>query len=260
MKTKVLIFSIFLILFLGCKQKYKRPTPNFYKNLFTEELLSESEFKQLIDSLHEKKFDSIKGVKNITMHFYKLIISNDSVIQTFNYDVRVGNEYLVRAESFEKIGMEISPQTFITTNGDSIQIGGKQTKPTLINLWFVECGGCVAEIPALNKLQEKYADKVNFIAITFDDEKKVMSFLKRKEFNFKHITNAVKFIEYIGSKPYPENIFINRDGFIQNIEGGLSNHEDLDLVIKYFDSIIEKLLLPTANDPQVGHPASLTGK
>ena len=84
---------------------------------------------------------------------------------------------------------------------------------------------------------------MNFIAITFDDEKKVMSFLKRKEFNFKHITNAEKFIEYIGSKPYPENIFINRDGFIQNIEGGLGNQADLDLVTKYFDSIIEKLLL-----------------
>lgn len=244
MKTKVLIFSIFLILFLACKPKSKRPTPNFYKNLFTEELLSGSEFKQLMDSLHVKKFDSIKGEKNINIHIYELIISNDSVIQPFKYDIRVGNEYLVRADSFEKIGMEISPQTFLTTNGDSIQIGGKQTKPTLINLWFVECGGCVAEIPALNKLREKYADKVNFIAITFDDEKKVMSFLKRKEFNFKHITNAEKFIEYIGTKPYPENIFINRDGFIQNIEGGLSNNEDLDLVTKYFDSIIEKLLLP----------------
>jgi thiol-disulfide isomerase/thioredoxin len=245
MKTKVLIFSIFLILFLGCKQKSKRPTPNFYKNLFTEELLSGSEFKQLTDNLRAKNFDSIQGEKNIIIHFYELKISNDSVIQPFKYDIRVGNEYLVRADSFEKIGMEVTPQTFLTTDGDSIQIGGKQTKPTLINLWFVACGGCVAEIPALNKLREKYSDKVNFIAITSDDEKKVMRFLKSKEFNFKHITNAKKFIGYIGSKPYPENIFINRDGFIQNIEGGLGNQEDLDLVTKYFDSIIEKLLLPT---------------
>jgi thiol-disulfide isomerase/thioredoxin len=245
MKTKVLIFSISLILFLGCKQKRKRPAPDFYKNLFTEELLNGSEFKQLINNLHTKNFDSIKGEKNINIHFYELIISNDSVIQPFKYDLRVGNEYFVRADSFEKIGMKITPQTFLTTDGDSIQIGGKQTKPTLINLWFVECGGCVAEIPALNKLREKYADKVNFIAITFNDEKKVMRFLKSKEFNFKHITNAEKFIEYIGSKPYPENIFINRDGFIQNIEGGLGNEAGLELVTKYFDSIIEKLLLPT---------------
>jgi len=214
----------------------------------------------LIDSVQYKKFDSIKGVKNITMHFYELIVSNDSVIQTFKYDVRVGNEYLVRAESFEKIGMKISPQTFLTTDGDSIQIGGKQAKPTLINLWFVACGGCVAEIPALNKLKEKYADKVNFIAMTFDEDKKVKRFLKRKEFNFKHITEAEKFIEYIGSKPYPENIFIDRDGFIQNIEGGLSNNKDLDLVTKYFDSIIEKLLQPKAKELQVGRSASLTGK
>ncbi|MBK9510889.1 MAG: TlpA family protein disulfide reductase [Cytophagaceae bacterium] len=102
----------------------------------------------------------------------------------------------------------------------------------------------VAEIPALNKLQENYADKVNFIAITFDDDKKVLRFLKNKEFNFKHITNANQFIEYIGTKPYPENIFIDKDGFIRNIEGGLVKTR-FRFRAKYFGSIIEKLLLPT---------------
>ncbi|MBK6979928.1 MAG: TlpA family protein disulfide reductase [Cytophagaceae bacterium] len=244
MKITIQYLLIGIILLSSCGQN-RRPKPDFYKNLYTQEILNKTQYLELIKSLSAKYNDSTKTIPDIKIHFKSLEISNDSIIQPFKYDVRIGNEYIVRADSFEKIGMKISPKTFLTTNGERIQIGGKQTKPTLINLWFVECGGCVAEIPALNKLQENYADKVNFIAITFDDDKKVLRFLKNKEFNFKHITNANQFIEYIGTKPYPENIFIDKDGFIRNIEGGLGKNEDLDLETKYFGSIIEKLLLPT---------------
>lgn len=245
MKITTQFLLIGIIFFSSCLQN-NRPKPDFYKNLYTNEILSEIEYLDLIKSLQTEYNDSTNQIANITIHFEALDISNDSVIQPFKYDVRLGNEYLVRADSFEKIGMEITKQTLLTSDGESIQIGGKQTKPTLINLWFVGCGGCVAEIPALNKLHEKYADKVNFIAVTFDDKEKVLRFLKNKKFNFKHITNAEKFIEYIGTKPYPENIFIDRNGFIRNIEGGLAKNDDLDLVTKYFESIIEKLLLTTS--------------
>jgi len=238
MKTKGLFLLIIVILFFGCNQKNKKAEPDFYKNLFTGEVLNKSEYNEFIYDLHNKKFDSIKGEKNISMHFYQLIVSNDSIIRPFKYEVRIGNEYLIRVESFDKIGMKISPQTFLTLDGDSVQIGGTQSKPTLINLWFIHCGGCVAEMSALNKLKEKYADKMNFIAITFEDKESVAGFLNKKEFNFIHIVNAEDFINYIGTKPYPENIFINREGSIEYIEGGLGNQET-----KYFDSLIEKLLL-----------------
>jgi thiol-disulfide isomerase/thioredoxin len=141
--------------------------------------------------------------------------------------------------------MDITPRTFQTLDGQIIRIGGKQSKPTLINLWFIACPGCVAEMPALNRLQEKYADKVNFLALTFDKKESVNNFLLKKSFNFKHITNCRDFINKIGSKPYPENIFVDRNGTIRYIEGGLPPSENLDLVIKHFESILEELLQPT---------------
>jgi hypothetical protein len=61
--------------------------------------------------------------------------------------------------------------------------------------------------------------------------------LEKKSFNFKHITGAQDFIDIIGTHPCPENIFIDREGYIVNIEGGL-----VDFEIDYFESIIEKLL------------------
>jgi len=262
MKTKILLFSILFLTLFGCK-KTKRPEPDFYKNLYTDEILDKDAFadfyqnirSNFIDTTYVQSLlvskdtlkaqtyvDSIMNEINLYLYFRTQIKNGDSIIQPFNYDIRIGNEYVVRANSYEKIGMEIQPQHFSTIDGENIQIGGKRDKPILINLWFVECPGCVAEIPALNRLEEKYADKVDFVAMTFETEKDVAKFLKRKEFNFKHVANVWEFINTIGTKPYPENIFINKNGCIEYVEGGLSNHEDLDLVIKYFEDILQSLI------------------
>lgn len=236
MRSNVLIFLLCLSTGFGCDQGNKRPEPNYYRNLSTNEILDKSDFGRFTVSLHQNIPDSLKGSEHVILHFEPLDISGDSIIQPFNYDIRVGDEYLVRANSFEKIGMKVTPKKLLSMNGDSIQIGGAQSKPMLVNLWFVACRGCVAEIPALNKLQDKYSDSVNFVAMTFDDAEKVKKFLNRKDFNFVHIPASKEFIDYIGTKPYPENIFINKNGYIEYIEGGLGDHS-----IQYFESLLEKM-------------------
>lgn len=192
-------------------------------------------------SFRYNQVDSLKsGQMQVMIHFYDLLTSNDSTIYEFKYSIRTGDEYLVREESFEKIGMIIPQRTFLTLDGESIQIGGDQTKPILLNLWFVGCRGCEEEMPSLNKLKEKYGDRVNIVSMTFDDER-VIKFLKKKAFNFKHIVNVdPDYIGQIGTSPYPENIFISKEGEIKNIEGGLSN--DNEQKLKYFESLVQKLL------------------
>lgn len=257
---KIIYLFIALISIFGCTRKSKKLKPDFYKNLYTEEILDSLEFEKFrknlffsfLDSVYISTLDSTEiqpyidstlSKIHLSFTFQSPIINNDSVIQPFDYDIRIGNEYIVRANTYEKVGMEIAPQVFQTIGGDKIQIGGKQSKPIFINLWFVECRGCVAEIPALNRLHEKYADKVDFVAMTFQNERQVSKFLKRKDFNFKHIVSADDYIKQIATKPYPENIFIGKDGCIKHIERGLvGNSEDLDSVIKHFESILEKLL------------------
>ncbi len=225
---------LLLILLNNCSS---RPEPDYYKNLFTGEVLDKLEFKQFRDSLYAMRLDSIEGEKMVTLHFKKLINSNDSTIQHFNYSIRVGMEYLVREESYEKLGISIPRKIFKTLDGDSIQIGGMKAKPTLINLWFVGCTGCVQEMPELNEIKAKYGDQVNFISMTFDEEPKVTKFLSRTDFDFTHIVNVREYIEQIGSSPYPENIFINKQGNIEFIEGGVWGNK-----VAYFEGILEELI------------------
>ena len=225
---------LLVILLNNCSS---RPEPDYYKNLFTGEILDELEFKQFRDSLYTMSLDSIEGKKMVNLRFMKLINSNDSTIQHFDYSIRVGMEYLVRAESYEKLGMSIPRKIFKTLDGNSIQVGGMKAKPTLINLWFVGCTGCVQEMPELNEIKAKYGDQVNFISMTFDEEPKVTKFLSRTDFDFTHIVNAGDYIEQIGSSPYPENIFINKQGDIEFIEGGVQGNE-----VAYFEGILEELI------------------
>lgn len=238
---KQLILILFLVFTISCSNK--RPEPNFYKNLYTGEILNKTEFVKFSNSLHLENKSSTEKT-HITFKFYKLEKSSDSIIQQFKYDLRVGSKYIVRSDKYEKIGTKIPQQNLTSINGEEVIIGGKQDKPTLINLWFIECPGCVAEIPALNRLKEKYSDKVNFIALNPDSEEDVRKFLKKKKFEFIHIANVRNFIKEIGSYPYPENIFIDKEGYIRNIEGPLPSDKDanLNLSIEYFEEIIKELL------------------
>ena len=236
-------FFLIIILVLTISCNNERPEPNFYKNLYTGEILNKTEFEEFRNSLSLKNTDSIEKT-NLIFEFYKLEKSSDSIIQNFKYSLRIGDKYIIRAKEYEKIGMKIPLQNFTSIYGEKIIIGGKQEKPTLINLWFIHCPGCIAEMPALNKLKEKYSDKVNFVSLTFEKENDVLEFLKKRKFEFTHIANVENYIKEIGSYPYPENIFIDKEGYIRNIEGPLPSHKNMDvnLSIEYFEEIINKLL------------------
>ncbi len=246
MKNRLLFISFILIILNSCKQDNGGlPESDLYRNVYTGEFLTKPAFDTLIMNLHNTYSDSTKGQMHMRINFLTREEINDTVIQPFSYDIRIGNEYVVKANSYEKVGMEIASKTFESVDGSNIQIGGVQEKPMMINLWFIECPGCIAEIPALNRLQERYADRVNFVAMTFENKEDTEKFLKRKEFNFIHIADASDYIDYIGSKPYPENIFIGRDGKIKYIEGGLPHSdkkEDMDKIIEHFEYMLNTLL------------------
>lgn len=239
MKRHLLKSLAILLLFISCKKE--TPTPKFYRNLYSGEVFTESEFKQFRKSLYLEHAES-GNTPSINYVFSSPEKSLDSILINFKYDLRVGTRYLVRVLNYEKIGMEVPLKKFTSINGEEITIGGKQDKPTMINLWFINCPGCIEEMPALNLLREKYSDSVNFIALTFEKEKDVLKFLKKVDFKFSQIAEVQDFINEIGSRPYPESIFIDKKGIIRNIEGPIPYESDIDKSIVYFEQIIQSLL------------------
>ena len=99
-------------------------------------------------------------------------------------------------------------------------------KPTLINIWFIECAPCIEEIPLLNRLQERYNERINFVAITFQDSEKVKKYLLNSDFNFTHLVNAKSYIRQLGLITYPKTIIIDKNLRVVNIESGLVSNKN----------------------------------
>ncbi|WEK71184.1 MAG: TlpA disulfide reductase family protein [Candidatus Chryseobacterium colombiense] len=105
-------------------------------------------------------------------------------------------------------------------------------KPTFINFWFRHCIPCINEIPLLNSLKEKYGDRVNFLSITYENKKSVEEFLKKKNINFKHITDSKKQLDDLNYSSYPTNLILDKNGNVKYVFGEISNSEDdLSLIL-----------------------------
>jgi thiol-disulfide isomerase/thioredoxin len=117
----------------------------------------------------------------------------------------------VTASYITYFGDKFSVDSF-TTPGGLILTMSAQPQVTVYNFWFVACKPCVAEIPALNRLAEKYkGESVEFIAITFDNADRVNSFLQKTKFDFmigilpKETINRIKKIAF-----YPFTAIVNK--------------------------------------------------
>lgn len=117
-------------------------------------------------------------------------------------------------------------------------------KPTIINLWFTNCPPCIEEIPILNDLKQKYGDKINTIAITFQDRSKVILFNQLYKFDFEILINARKYIDSLGINGYPKIILLDRNNIIRQIPFGIyaRDKNSSELLLKEFTKQIEILL------------------
>jgi peroxiredoxin len=100
-------------------------------------------------------------------------------------------------------------------NGNTIKLSDLKGKIVVINFWFSHCQPCVAEMPELNKLVEKYKSKdIVFISITFDDKEKVEKFLSNTKFNYTPIVGAMTIIQKYNVNSFPSNLIIDKKGEI----------------------------------------------
>jgi cytochrome c biogenesis protein CcmG/thiol:disulfide interchange protein DsbE len=81
--------------------------------------------------------------------------------------------------------------------------------------------------PQLDKLKEKYGDKVNFIAISEDSREEILKLLKRKPFNFYQLTDGYNYkTQTLKISSIPKNIFLDKYGYVREIKEGLPFETD----------------------------------
>ncbi len=142
----------------------------------------------------------------------------------------------------------------VDLNGDSIILNRYLGKVVILNFWYTHCPPCIAEIPGLNYLVNKYKAKdVIFIAITQDSKQQVQIFFKKNgvTFLYHQVTEAEDVIKSYVDAPLkakgydtfaftdirPANIIIDQYGMVYKyFIGGLDGH------ISILENKIEQLL------------------
>ncbi len=174
--------------------------------------MSSTTQKEAIVSLVEK-------TKEIRRSKDSLILSSEL---KFDIDIDTRKKSETKSvDTEEYIGKEFPSKNLKTLNNKSISVMDLKGKPTLINFWYTKCEPCIAEMPVLNRIKSELKDSVNFVAITYESKEKVNLFLKKHKFNFMQVTNAQKLIDELGISAFPVNIFLDKNGIVKGIEGGI---------------------------------------
>lgn len=115
-------------------------------------------------------------------------------------------------------GQSLPDFNFKDINGKTIDLKQLKGKPIVINFWFTVCVPCLAELPELNALKEKYKNSdVIFLSMTFEKKNSVVSFLKRHPFNFIPVADIKEYCDQM-THLYPLTLFVDRKGIISSAE------------------------------------------
>jgi len=226
---------------------------NYYKTS-DNKILSEEQFKSIFDAMAKNTREGFIVIPTI----YHRVLRNDSIINyvRFEGERKTGDkvskfEPVFRQDSlFLLLDKKLPEFSLRDLDGKLFNSSQLLGKPTLINLWNLHCGPCIAEFPFLDQLKEKYGDKMNFISITDDnnDSERLSKFFMKKSFHFYHLQDAEAYVKKIKRGAVPRNIFIDRNGIVRDIQGGLPFEKDEktgEIAIKSskaFEPIIERLI------------------
>ena len=196
MKYHILIFSILIsTISLSQVKLYQMPD---------DVLIPENVYKTVEPQLLEQ------GAKVI---IYDSIMHTDNLVYKVGIKPNMGNRPNPFQKFIDQIGEKFPEELFGLEDID---------QPRFVNFWFTSCMPCIKEIPDLNELKAEYKGKVDFVAITFNNEQQVNKFLENRPINFEHFTGQQKALSQFGVTSYPMNMLLDKDGKILWVDGMLT--------------------------------------
>jgi thiol-disulfide isomerase/thioredoxin len=119
-------------------------------------------------------------------------------------------------------------------NGETISLESLRGKVTVVDFWATWCEPCREEIPALQRLREKYASKnVEFVGIAVDSAAKVREYAKAMKITYPLLVGGLESIDLardFGNKSggLPYTIVIDNRAGVVLTHLGLIKEQDLD--------------------------------
>jgi peroxiredoxin len=129
------------------------------------------------------------------------------------------------------------------TTYDNRELRGKIN---VINFWFQACKPCVAEMPGLNQLVEKYGPApVNFLSLSRDEQAVMEAFLRDHDYHFTHLLNGRAIIQdaFAHKSGYPTTFVTDQDlRIVEIFTGGPSDTTAAREIVGKLSPVIDSLL------------------
>ncbi len=208
-----LIFS--MLLFCGLQAQSQSIVRYIVPN---GNILTQSQLDSLVIAKNQK-FKETDMVMKVDIS--SKITKGDTLFYNCKYNI-ANLEFLAEKEKREKfLETKLPDFEYKDIHGKTVNSAMLRGKPVVLNFWFTACPPCIAEMPELNRLKEKYkSSDIVFLSMTYETKAKVLSFLKKHKLDYQIMPDAKAYCDAF-TKSYPINIFVDRNGIIKNIQDGM---------------------------------------
>lgn len=122
-----------------------------------------------------------------------------------------------------------------TLTGESVRLSEFAGNTVVINWWATSCAPCLAEMPGLNRLVEKYdgRDDLFFLAIAYDTESDLRAFLSDRSFLYRQAIGTDESLRIFGGG-FPRNIIVDGDGVVvyDRLGANEDQYKDIELALE----------------------------
>ncbi len=121
--------------------------------------------------------------------------------------------------------------SWLDINGNRISLDQLRGKTIVLNFWHTSCVPCIAEMPLLNKLVEKYNKQdVVFISATPNTEEELKEFMIKRKFDYLQVPNVDTKTIFFPLPGWPIHVVLNNTGKIGFYALGKQNNIEEKLV------------------------------
>lgn len=141
------------------------------------------------------------------------------------YASRIPASQLDEAQAAPQAGFLAPDFTLTTLDGDTITLSDFRGQPVLVNLWASWCLPCRAEMPAMQKVYDAYADD-GFIVLAVnataqDSRAAAQAFVAEFGFTYPILLDADgRVADLYQLRAFPSSYFIDANGVIQDVVFG----------------------------------------
>ncbi|MDR6300891.1 TlpA family protein disulfide reductase [Mesonia maritima] len=123
--------------------------------------------------------------------------------------------------------------SLVNQNGEQLNLNDLKGKVVFVNYWATWCPPCVAEMPSIHKLHQKFKDEKDVVFLMINQNKdftKAKNYIQRKEYEFDIHQAQGKIPKDLSVFSIPTTFVLDKNGAIAYKHEGIANYSSEEFI------------------------------